>query len=131
MTQQSDDLKKQIKDKDSVKIYAQNVSKWHIIERGILILTFISVAIGTLYSVLTARRALVQSSFDLRPWISTPKVETYFKSNHLETRFEITNIGKIPAYVFVDANVYRNSNPVPVEQIQNNPVSLMPSQKYY
>lgn len=108
-------------------------SFWQCLERLILISTFILTVVGTGYSVRTAQQALIQSSIDLRPWISTPKVETYFKSDRLETRFEITNIGKIPAYVIVEVNGYENGNPI--KQIQPDQTehffSMMPGQKIY
>jgi hypothetical protein len=108
-------------------------SFWQRVERFILICTFIFALTGTLYSVLTAQKALEQYSIDLRPWISTPKVETYFKPDRLETRFEITNIGKVPAYMTVEACAHRNGNLV--KQKQPNQMgqtfSIMPGQKIY
>lgn len=72
---------------------------WSRAERSLLVLTFLCTLIATVYSVRTARRALKQSEYALRPWISIPSVQTYFESDIMDTKFEIVNVGQLPAYV--------------------------------
>ena len=77
---------------------------WTKIERALLISTFICTLVVTVYSVRTSRRALEQLDYALRPWISIPSVHTYFESDRMETKFEIVNIGQLPAYVKVQGH---------------------------
>lgn len=103
------------------------------IERLLLILTFICVAIGTVYSVLTSKSALNVASNELRPWIIVPRVESILGIDHLETRFEISNIGKTPAFVIVEATATINEKPVKHLSKKNADMQLviMPGQKIF
>lgn len=87
------------------------------IERLLLILTFLCIAIATTYSVRIARRALEQSEISLRPWIALPNINTFIDSDHLSTEFEILNVGTVPAYVqvsiagYIDDRQSKHMNP--------------------
>ncbi|KPL23803.1 MAG: hypothetical protein AMJ75_05390 [Phycisphaerae bacterium SM1_79] len=107
--------------------------RWSGIERALLVLTFICTASATLYSVRTARRALEQASIELRPWISVTRLETFREPDHLETRFEILNIGKTPAYLDIESHAYRDGNAVPQsgEEQRERLNVIMPGQKIY
>jgi hypothetical protein len=133
MNEESNNTKNQVEDASSLTSAAKTPPRsWQCVERLILMFTFILTAIGTVYSVQTARQALIQSSIDLRPWIAVSKVNTYLKPDRLETRFEITNIGKTPAYVIVECDAYRNGDSVKQQNPEQgtNGDSILPGQKF-
>jgi hypothetical protein len=107
-------------------------SCWDKIERILLLLTFLCIAVTTFYSIRTATTALKQASNELRPWISVSGVDNYFHVDSLETKFQITNIGRLPAYVMIEANAYKDGNSVKkmsgFEDIPTEPIVLMPNQ---
>lgn len=79
---------------------------WQVIERSLLIVTFLFALIGTIYSVRTAQKALFQAEVTLRPWIAIPNVNTHVEATYLETSIDLLNIGQVPAHlrVFVSAS---------------------------
>jgi len=88
---------------------------------------------ATVYSVRTARRALQLAENELRPWVIVPKVNTHFKPDHIETRFSVVNIGKIPAYTICEADAHRNGKAVKRigSQTPKGPIAIMPGQTIF
>jgi hypothetical protein len=85
----------------------RNTPRWWIpAERLVLVLTFICTGAGTIYSVGLARKTLNQMGNELRPWVIIPQVDSHFKASRMETKFQITNIGKIPAFYTVTNEAY-------------------------
>ena len=106
--------------------------RWARVERILLILTFLCVCIGTVYSVRTARRALEQADAALRPWIAIPEVRTHVRSGGMDTKFEITNIGQVPAYVQLDADGYLNGERVhDIDPPTETVLPLFPGQRIW
>jgi len=92
--------------------------RWIRVERLILVLTFIFLFLtfifttwGSIYSVRLAKKTLSQMENELRPWIVIPQAESYFKADRMETKFQILNIGKIPAFYTVENEGYYGSKP--------------------
>jgi len=106
--------------------------RWKNIERMILIATFLCTTIATIYSIRTASRALDQMSKDLRPWISVPDIDTFFYSDGLETKFQVQNIGKVPAFINIECNAEKDGRPIEVPlksgDFSAHPNVLMPGQ---
>ena len=98
------------------KSVERNVSTWCRIERLLLILTFFFTAVATIYSVRLAKKTLIQVENELRPWIIIPQVESYFKADRMETKFQIRNIGKMSLKDAQIAGQKFPKNPVPLHK---------------
>lgn len=103
-------------------------SRWEIIERILIILTFLSVAITSYYSIRTATTALEQVSNELRPWISILGTDSSFQPDYMQIKVRIKNFGKIPAYVSINANAFKNGKAVKNTSELSKPALLMPNQ---
>ena len=105
-------------------------SIWVFIERILLILTFIGAIVGTVYSVRTSQKALKQASIELRPWILIRKINSVWDDEKIKSSFQVTNIGKIPAYVSFEVKSFLNDEPSQLESPAQPPKvrALMPNQ---
>ena len=69
----------------------------------------------------------------VRPWISVPKVETYFIEGSMRTKFIIENIGELPAHIYIEGEGEKNGEPLPqtptYKESSRGPFVLMPGQK--
>ena len=101
--------------------------KWDKFERLLLILTFICTAIATSYAVYTSTKAIKLSSIDLRPWIVIEKINVDVSHKDIKTKFQVSNIGKIPAYVLFRIEAFLNGKPIKDRDIEYT-IALMPGQ---
>ena len=107
----------------------QNVIKRYRLDRLLLILTFLCTAAATIYSVRTARHAIMQAKNELRPWVIVSAVDTFLKADCMESKFKIINIGKTPAYLVIENDVFRNGELVKYpSEMPKVPISIMPGQ---
>jgi hypothetical protein len=107
-------------------------TKWQLLERWILILTFICTLAATIYSVQTSRTALQQASNIMRPWITIEGINTLCSENGMGTKYVIKNIGTMPAYVVMKREAYQNGKQI--ADITSPTVSrlvMMPNQVIY
>ena len=60
---------------------------------------FICAVIATVFSVRAAKAAIKTASKESRPWVFPVKINTYLHRDMMTMKVEITNSGKIPAFV--------------------------------
>jgi hypothetical protein len=99
-----------------------------VIATLLLATTFLCTAIATTYSVLTASKALEQARIELRPWITIPMIESYAQANEFNSKFQVLNIGKLPAYLRIEAKAFENGKPLKVLDGKVEEIALMPNQ---
>ena len=65
-----------------------------------------------------------------RPWVSIPTVQTYFHADCMDTKFEITNIGQLPAYVEVQVEAYLDGERIDNVDTskQSGAIAILPGQ---
>jgi len=66
----------------------------------------------------------------LRPWIVVEKVNVHFDDEKMISKYQIKNIGKVPAYLQLKTAVLRNNIPIePLNPTEEDPViAIMPTQ---
>lgn len=108
---------------------------WIKFERFLLILTFLCTVVAIIYSIRVSNIAIEQAEIDLRPWIVISQLIIKVRPNKEEfsTKFEITNIGKLPAHIKTTNQSYIDD--IPLEKDINSKdvgvIVIMPNQKIY
>ena len=105
-------------------------SKWEYFERFLLIAAFICLAISTWYATSTAKKAIEQASNELRPWVIVEKINVFFHDENMKSKFQITNIGKVPAYIKIETELTLNGVPIEPTYLKpvKFPIAIMPNQ---
>ena len=108
-------------------------SRFKYIERPMLIVVFFFTAISTFYSIRLAKKSLDQYSIEMRPWISIAKTDTHFRDKDMLSKFPVTNIGKIPAYIKCEIECLVNGKSIEVEnpEFYKDPLAILPNQTVY
>ncbi len=99
-----------------------NANAW--IALGLVALAFSAYAITHGFNLKTQKLPQNES----RPWISILSLHTDIEEDYMAVKVRVTNSGKLPAYVKIVGNGYKNGTPMQNATNPSEPALLMPDQ---
>ncbi|HEY92402.1 MAG TPA: hypothetical protein G4O17_01470 [Dehalococcoidia bacterium] len=99
-----------------------------IVMVSIFAVTLIVAIIGTVFSIKAAKAAIETASKESRPWVFPVKINTYLHRDMMTIKVEITNGGKIPAFMKLTPCMKVGSETKKPEETETSLSIIMPNQ---